>query len=80
MGRDLSNITKPVSSGPRIRCKVFWVFLKDTLKKIFKVYLLLERGEESEKERERNIDVRLPLPRPQLGTRPVAQACALTGN
>ena len=48
------------------------------LKKI--IYLFLERGEG----RERNINVRnihqLPLTRPQLGTWPATQACALTGN
>ena len=43
------------------------------------VYLFLETGE-IEKERERNINVWLPLTRPLLGTRPAAQACALTRN
>ena len=33
-----------------------------------------------EKDRERNINVQMPLMRPQLGTWPVTQACALTGN
>ena len=42
--------------------------------------LFLERGEGREKERERNINVWLPLIYPQLGTWPVSQACALTGN
>ena len=44
------------------------------------IYLFLERGEGREKERERNINVWLPLTRPQLGTWPATQACALTGN
>ena len=47
-------------------------------KKIF--YLLLERVEGKEKERERNINVWLPLTRPLLGTWPINQAGALTGN
>ena len=48
---------------------------------IFKDFidLFLERGEGREKERERNVD-QLPLARPQLGTWPSNQACALTGN
>ena len=50
------------------------VFLKDF------IYLFLEKGKRREKERERNIDVWLPLARPQLGTWPATQACALTGN
>ena len=44
------------------------------------IYLFIERGEGREKERERNINVWLPLERPQLGTWPGTQACALTGN
>ena len=44
------------------------------------IYLFLERGEGKEKERERNINVWLPLMCPLLGTWPVTQACALTGN
>ena len=36
-------------------------------------------GREGEKDRERNI-YQLPLTRPQLGTWPTTQACALTGN
>ena len=40
----------------------------------------LERGEGREKERKRNINVWLPLMRPLLGTWPITQACALTGN
>ena len=43
------------------------------------IYLFLERGEGWEKERERNINW-LPLIPPQLGTWPITQACALTGN
>ena len=49
------------------------------------IYLLFERGEGREKEREinsiceRHIDL-LPLARPQMGTWPPSQACALTGN
>ena len=50
--------------------------------KIF--YLLLERGEERERERETSMceryEDRLPLARPQLGTWPTTQACALTRN
>ena len=44
------------------------------------IYLLLERGEGTEKERERNINVWLPFTCPLLGTWPTTQACALTGN
>ena len=49
---------------------------------IFKdfIYLFLDRGEGKEKERERNITVWLALTRPPLGTWPLTQACALTGN
>ena len=43
-------------------------------------YLFLERGEGKEKERERNINIWLPLVCPPLGTWPINQACALTGN
>ena len=48
------------------------------------ISLSLERGEGREKGREtlmheRNFD-QLPLARPQLGTWPTTQACALTGN
>ena len=43
-------------------------------------YLFLERGEGREKERKKNINVWLPLTCPLLGTWPVTQACALTGN
>ena len=42
--------------------------------------LFLERGEGREKENERNINVWLPLARPQMGTWPTTQACALTGT
>ena len=42
-------------------------------------YVFLERREGREKE-ERNINVWLPLARPQLGTWPATEACALTGN
>ena len=60
---------------------VFKIFVM--FKKYF-IYLILERGEGREKERERNIGARnvdwLPLARPQPGTRPKIQACALTGN
>ena len=48
-----------------------------TFKKIF--YLFLERGEGREKER-RETSVWLPLSCPLLGTWPITQACALTGN
>ena len=47
----------------------------------FKAFIYLffrERGREGE--RERNINVWLALVRPQLGTWPTPQACALTGN
>ena len=44
------------------------------------LFIYLERREGKEKERERNINVWLPLMRPQLGTWPTTQACALTGN
>ena len=43
------------------------------------IFLFLEKGEGREKERERN-NVWLPLIRPQLGTWPITQACALTEN
>ena len=43
------------------------------------IYLFLERGEGSEKERERNINVQLSLVLSLLRTRPITQACALTG-
>ena len=43
------------------------------------IYLFLEKGEGREKKRESNIS-QLPLTRPQLGTWPTTQACALTGN
>ena len=55
-------------------CSIFLPFFKDF------IYLFLERGEGKEKEREKNIHVWLPRAHPQLGTRPVTQACALTGN
>ena len=45
-----------------------------------RIYLFLESGEGREKEREGNINVWLPLVRPQQGTWPPTQACALTGN
>ena len=44
------------------------------------IYLFLERGEGREKEGERSINVWLPLAQPPLGTWPVTQACAPTGN
>ena len=44
------------------------------------IYFFLESEEGREKERERNIKVWLPLICPQLGTWPITQACALTGN
>ena len=44
----------------------------------FFFFFFRERGREEE--RERNISVSLPLTRPPLGTWPVTQACALTGN
>ena len=53
-------------------CNVRLPFFKDF------IYLLLERGREGE--RERNISVWLPLMHPALGTCPVTQARALTGN
>ena len=47
-------------------------------------YLFLERGEGREKGRETSIWERdmdwLPLTRPLLGTWPISQTCALTGN
>ena len=47
-------------------------------------YLFLDRGEGREKEGEKHLCKRyidqLPPPRPQLGTWPATQACALTGN
>ena len=48
---------------------------------IKRFYLFIfKKGERRENERERNISVWLPLMCPQLGTWPVTQACALTGN
>ena len=44
------------------------------------IYLFLDRGKGREKERARNINAWLPLMHPPLGTWPVTQACALTGN
>ena len=44
------------------------------------LFIYLDRGEGKEKERERNINVWLPLMCLQLGTWPVTQAYALTGN
>ena len=54
-------------------CGFTFYFFKDF------TYLLLERGEGREKERKRNISW-LPFTRPQLGTWPSTQACALMGN
>ena len=50
------------------------LFLKDF------IYLFLERGKGRKKERERNISVWLPLMLPSLGTWPITQTCAPTGN
>ena len=44
------------------------------------MYVFIEKGEEREKERERNINIWLPLTSLQTETRPLTQACALTGN
>ena len=44
------------------------------------LFIHFYRGEGREKERERNINVWLPLERPQPGTWPATQACAMTGN
>ena len=70
----------------------FFLFLKNLIvsflyleawnlffKKYF-IYLFVQRGEGREKEMERNSNVWLPLARPMLGTWPITQACALTGN
>ena len=46
---------------------------------IFYLFTFRERRKEGEREGE-NINVWLPLERPQPGTRPTTQACALTGN
>ena len=65
-----------------ILLSVLWCALYARMYGAFKkdfIYLFLERGEGKEKERERNTDW-LPLARPQLGTWPTTQACALTGN
>ena len=43
-------------------------------------FLFLDSREGWEKEKERNINMWLPLMRLLLGTWPVIQACALTGN
>ena len=45
-----------------------------------RLYLFIFRQRVREEERERNINVWLPLMHPLLGTWPVTQACALTGN
>ena len=45
-----------------------------------KILFTLERGERREKKRDRNINVWLPLTLPPMGTWPVTQAGALTGN
>ena len=44
------------------------------------IYSFSERGEEKEKGRERIVNVWLLLTHPVLGTWPVTQSCALTGN
>ena len=44
------------------------------------IYLFLERRKGRKKEREKNVNVWLPFAQPPLGTWPVTQACALTGN
>ena len=54
---------------------IYWLYL---FLFIF-FFLLLERGE-GKRKRERNINVWLLLTCPLLGTWPVTQACALTGN
>ena len=53
-----------------------------TLYFLFKILfiLFLERGEGRDRERDRNISVWLPLLCPLLGTWPVTQVRALTGN
>ena len=55
-----------------------------SLRNIYLINLFLERGQGREKERERNIGVRhtdqLPLTCPHMGTWPITQARAPTGN
>ena len=64
----------------KLQVKVITIYWANSLKKETGfIYLFWERGERREKEREKNINW-LPLMGPQPGTRPVTQACALTGN
>ena len=56
----------------------FHYFIDNNIFKEFIYLFFRERGREGE--RERNINVWLPLARPQLGTWPATQACALAGN
>ena len=56
--------------------------IKPFILNILFIYLFIFRERKGERKRERHkrcIDW-LPLARPQLGTQPAAQACALTGN
>ena len=76
--RGCSHCTASMAKNKLTSTHLTFYFFK---KKI--LFILRERGRE--KERERNTDVRnklglVALTRPQLGTWPAVQACALTGN
>ena len=60
----------------------FFIFYQElvTIRFFKNILFIFDRGEGREEERERNIGVWLPLTRPLLGTWPVTQECALTGN
>ena len=69
------------STWGKWKVSVRWAqLLDDYFKKMYFMYLFLQRGEWRETERERNINVWLPLMRPLLGTWPATKACALIGN
>ena len=62
-----------------------FIYLPMYFLKRFYLSLFLGRRERTEKERDRNINVSeiqrvVASRRPQTGTRPATQACALTGN
>ena len=50
------------------------------MRRFFKRFLFLDRGDGREKEGEKNINVWLPLVCPLLETWPTIQTCAVTGN
>ena len=72
--RTTSSVLFPLSASLLATCCIQGHILKEF------IYLFLERGEGEKEKEERNISVLLPLTCPLLGTWPVTQACALTGN